>query len=159
MNFYLGTAEGALAEAIDYVRTVTRPWYTSGVDAAREDPLILERIGEFSAAVQASVALAETAADKLQWAYERGPALTAEERTMAAFPAYAAKVSATHVALEVTARIFEVMGARATASRYAFDRYWRNVRTHTLHDPVFYKARDVGAYIVNGTVPPVDLYT
>ena len=30
----------------------------------------------------------------------------------------------------------------ATASKFGFDRFWRNARTLTLHDPVAYKARE-----------------
>jgi alkylation response protein AidB-like acyl-CoA dehydrogenase len=51
------------------------------------------------------------------------------------------------------------MGARATASHYRFDRFWRNVRTHTLHDPVFYKAREIGDFALNGHIPGVSLYS
>jgi alkylation response protein AidB-like acyl-CoA dehydrogenase len=32
VNFYLGTAEGALSEANTYVRTTAKPWQTSGVN-------------------------------------------------------------------------------------------------------------------------------
>ncbi|MBA8880136.1 acyl-CoA dehydrogenase family protein [Phyllobacterium myrsinacearum] len=159
VNFYLGTAEGALAQALDYVRTTTKPWETSGVSRAAEDPYILERFGEFSASLKASVALAENAALAVQGALAKGSAVTAQERGEAAIEAYHAKVHATHVALEITARVFELMGARATAARYGFDRYWRNVRTHTLHDPVFYKAREVGNFVLNGEIPQVSLYS
>ena len=76
-----------------------------------------------------------------------------------AIEAYEAKVNATHVALDVTGRVFELTGARSTASHYRFDRYWRNVRTHTLHDPVFYKAREVGDFVLNGRVPEPSLYS
>lgn len=43
------------------------------------------------------------------------------------------------------------MGARSTASEYRFDRYWRNLRTFTLHDPVDYKVRAM--FIVIRHVP------
>ncbi|MGV3549469.1 acyl-CoA dehydrogenase family protein [Rhizobium sp.] len=159
VNFYLGTAEGALETALDYVRTTTRPWITSGVDRAADDPYILERIGEFKAQLKASVALADLAAGAVQSTLARGPAVTARERGEAAAEAYAAKVHATHVSLEITSRIFELMGARATAGKYRFDRYWRNVRTHTLHDPVFYKAREVGEFYLKGKIPEISLYS
>jgi alkylation response protein AidB-like acyl-CoA dehydrogenase len=159
VNFYLGTAEGALAAATDYVRTTTRPWVTSGLEKASEDPYILERIGEFRAALKASAALADTAAVAVQSALARGRSVTARERGEAAIEAYAAKVNATHVALDVTSRVFELTGARSTASHHRFDRYWRNVRTHTLHDPVFYKAREVGDFALNGRVPEPSLYS
>ncbi|MBN9032381.1 MAG: acyl-CoA dehydrogenase [Rhizobiales bacterium 63-7] len=159
VNFYLGTAEGALAAAEDYVRNTTRPWVTSGLEKASEDPYILERIGEFHAALKASAALADTAAVAVQSALAGGGSVTARQRGAAAIEAYAAKVNATHVALEVTSRVFELTGARSTASHHGFDRYWRNVRTHTLHDPVFYKAREVGDFALNGRVPEPSLYS
>ncbi len=41
------------------------------------------------------------------------------------------------------------MGARATSGKYGLDRYWRNLRTFTLHDPVDYKVRDIGNWVLN----------
>ncbi|OCP02718.1 MULTISPECIES: acyl-CoA dehydrogenase family protein [unclassified Ensifer] len=159
VNFYLGTAEGALAAALDYVHSTTRPWITSGVERAGEDPYILERIGELRASLKASVALADVAAAAVEAALSQGRSVTAATRGEAAIEAYAAKVNATHVALDVTTKVFELMGARATAGQHRFDRYWRNVRTHTLHDPVAYKAREVGDFTLNGRIPPVSLYS
>ncbi len=159
VNFYLGTAEGALQAAIDYVRTTTRPWVTSGVQRASDDPYILERVGELTAALKASAALADSAAAAVQAGLLRGEQVTARERGEAAAEAYAAKVHATHTSLDVTSRVFELTGARSTAEHYRFDRFWRNVRTHTLHDPVFYKAREVGEFVLNDTIPEVSLYS
>jgi alkylation response protein AidB-like acyl-CoA dehydrogenase len=159
VNFYLGTAEAALAAAADYVRTTTRPWVTSSVERASDDPYILERFGEFSASLKASAALADRAAGAIQDGLAKGRSVTARERGETAAEAYAAKVNATHVALEVTGRVLELTGARATASSLGFDRFWRNVRTHTLHDPVFYKAREVGDFLLNDRITTVSLYS
>jgi len=159
VNFYLGTAEGALAQALDYIRTTTRPWVTSGVARAQDDPYILERVGEFTASVKAAAALADQAAGAVQAAVSRGVDVTARERGEAAAEAYAAKVHATNVSLDITSRVFELTGARSTAQSYRFDRYWRNVRTHTLHDPVFYKAKEVGEFVLNDKIPEVSLYS
>ncbi|NKK80073.1 acyl-CoA dehydrogenase family protein [Rhizobium leguminosarum] len=159
VNFYLGTAEGALQAAVDYVRTTTRPWITSGVERAADDPYILERVGEFTAALKASAALADSAAAAVQAGLARGRDVTARERGEAAAEAYAAKVHATHVSLDITSRVFELTGARSTADKYRFDRFWRNVRTHTLHDPVFYKAKEVGEFVLNDKIPEVSLYS
>jgi alkylation response protein AidB-like acyl-CoA dehydrogenase len=51
------------------------------------------------------------------------------------------------------------MGTRSTASKYGFDRYWRDLRTFTLHDPVDYKLRDIGNWILNQELPPVTQYS
>jgi alkylation response protein AidB-like acyl-CoA dehydrogenase len=159
VNFYLGTAEGALRAALDYVRSTTRPWITSGVARAQDDPYILERVGELTASLKASAALADSAAADVQNALARGRDVTERERGEVAAEAYAAKVHATNVSLDVTARVFELTGARSTAETYRFDRFWRNVRTHTLHDPVFYKAKEVGEFALNDKIPVVSLYS
>jgi alkylation response protein AidB-like acyl-CoA dehydrogenase len=159
VNFYLGTAEGALAEANRYIHEHGKPWQTSGVAQASDDPYVLELYGSLYSDVRASVALAEAAAIEIEAAIQRGAALDPEQRTAAAAAVYAAKVNSTKIALEVTSKIFDLMGARATSARYGFDRFWRNIRTHTLHDPVAYKAREVGNFALNGRITPDPLYT
>ncbi len=67
--------------------------------------------------------------------------------------AVGAKALASQAALDITSRIFEVIGARGTHPRYGFDRFWRNIRTHTLHDPVAYKIAEVGNHVLNGAHP------
>ena len=49
--------------------------------------------------------------------------------------------------------------ARATRAPLALDRFWRNARVHTLHDPLDYRVRDVGRYALTGALPEVSLYT
>lgn len=49
---------------------------------------------------------------------------------------YIGKAFATKVGWDITSRIFEIMGARSTAAKYGFERYWRDLRTVTLPDPV-----------------------
>lgn len=39
-----------------------------------------------------------------------------------------------------------MLGSRATGRKYGFDRFWRDVRTHSVHDPVAYKRREVGRW-------------
>ena len=59
----------------------------------------------------------------------------------------------------MASRLFEIQGARATSSTYGFDRHWRNLRTHTVHDPVAYKAREIGDWTLNHTAPAFTLYS
>lgn len=160
IQFYLGIAEGALATAREYTRTRTRPWVVSDVEHATEDPYILQTYGDLVARTRAARALADEAIDALVTIVEAGPgALDWDGRGEIAEHVAAAKVVATQVSLEVTSRIFEVTGARATANAVGLDRFWRNVRTHTLHDPVAYKQREVGAHFLTGEYPPFTLYT
>lgn len=155
----LGISEGALDAAAKYTREVSRPWLTSGVDAAVRDPYVLAQYGQLTVELSASLALGEQAGKELERALDCGQALTAHERGTAAVATYRSKVHSTKTALEITTKIFELMGARSTASKYGFDRYWRNVRTLTLHDPVSYKAKEVGDHFLNGRIPDVTFYS
>ena len=71
----------------------------------------------------------------------------------------AVKAHATDVALEITGRIFEVTGARSTTAALGLDRHWRNVRTHTLHDPVAYKRLEIGAFLLRDEIPEPTWYS
>jgi alkylation response protein AidB-like acyl-CoA dehydrogenase len=120
---------------------------------------VLERYGEMHVQIASAAALMDQAALALERAWAREAALSADERGACAVSVYAAKVAAGRAALEVTSQVFEVMGARATAARFRFDRFWRNARTLTLHDPLDYKVREVGDHILNGRFPSPSFYS
>ncbi|QZA06260.1 acyl-CoA dehydrogenase family protein [Mycolicibacter heraklionensis] len=158
VNFYVGTAEGALTEAVNWTRDHATPWESSGVGRATDDPYILQTVGELVSQVRAVGLLADRAGEALQGAVNIGPGLTEDQRAEAAIAVYEAKYLATEVGLHTVSRLFEIQGARATTSAYGFDRHWRNLRTHTLHDPVAYKAREVGDWVLNHRHPEFSLY-
>jgi alkylation response protein AidB-like acyl-CoA dehydrogenase len=158
-NIYLGIAQGAFNAARDYTRTYSKPWLTSGVEQVTQDPYILHHYGQMQIQLQAATALADRAGDLLQQAWEKEYSLTAEERGSCAIAIAQAKAFVTQVGLDITSQIFEVMGARSTAATYGFDRFWRNLRTFTLHDPVDYKIRVVGNWVLNDELPIPDFYS
>jgi alkylation response protein AidB-like acyl-CoA dehydrogenase len=156
---YLGVAEGALEAAIAYTRSTTKPWITSGVAHATQDPYILHHSGEFWVQLQGAIALADQTAQQVQAAWDKDVELTWEERGEVAIAVFAAKTLATRVGLDLSTRIFEVLGSRATSNKYGFDRYWRDLRTFTLHDPVDYKLKDIGNWVLNHQLPLVTQYS
>ena len=158
-NIYLGIAQGAFEAAKTYTCTNTKPWLTSGVESATKDPYILQHFGKIWVDLQAATYLTEQAGELLQAAWEREWSLTLEQRGECAILIATAKVVATRVGLDITNRIFEVMGARATNAKYGFDRYWRNLRTFTLHDPVDYKIQDIGNWALNDQLPKPNFYS
>jgi len=158
-NIYLGIAQGAFEAAKKYTSTTTKPWLTSGVESATQDPYILQHYGNMWVDLQAATALTNQAGELLQATWEQEWDLAAEQRGECAVAIATAKVAATRVGLDITNRIFEVMGARATSAKYGFDRYWRNLRTFTLHDPVDYKVRDIGNWALNDELPKPNFYS
>ncbi|EDT43914.1 acyl-CoA dehydrogenase family protein [Burkholderia ambifaria] len=158
-NLFVGLAEGALAEARDYVLKHGRPWIHSGVAQASDDPYTLQRFGDMRVRAVAAATLADRAALELQRAWARRDALTAGERAEAALAVSEAKIVAQRAALDNGEALFDACGARATAASLGLDRFWRNARTHTLHDPLDYRLRDVGRFALTGELPQASLYT
>ncbi|WGS44577.1 acyl-CoA dehydrogenase family protein [Burkholderia sp. JSH-S8] len=158
-NLFVGLAEGALAEARDYVLRNGRPWIQAGVERASDDPYTLQRFGDMRVQAVAAAALADRAADALQRAWTLRDALTADGRAEVALAVSEAKIVAQRAALENGEALFDACGARATGAALGLDRFWRNARTHTLHDPLDYRLRDVGRFALTGELPQASLYT
>lgn len=158
-NLFVGLAEGALAEARDYVLHHGRPWIQAGVARASDDPYTLQRFGDMRVQAVAAAALADRAADALQRAWTLRDALTADERAEVALAVSEAKIVAQRAALDNGEALFDACGARATGAALGLDRFWRNARTHTLHDPLDYRLRDVGRFALTGELPQASLYT
>jgi alkylation response protein AidB-like acyl-CoA dehydrogenase len=158
-NIFGGVAQGAFEEARAYALGLERPFASSTAQRHTDDPYILERFGQMSVQIQSAVCLLDRAADVLEEAWQCQEALAVEQRGYCAVSVAAAKVAAARCALDVTSAVFEVMGARATSARHRFDRFWRNVRTLTLHDPLDYKVREVGDWALNGRFPTPSFYS
>jgi len=159
LHVLLGIAEGAFEKAKEYTKTKSRPWLTSGVEKAVDDPFTVYQYGDLFVKLQASNALTQKAVDVFQQAWDKKFKLTIEERGECGIHIAIAKVTVSKTALEVTNRMFEVMGARATSGQYGYDRFWRNIRTHTLHDPIDYKIRDIGNWALNDQLPAITPYS
>ncbi|MFF1764826.1 SfnB family sulfur acquisition oxidoreductase [Streptomyces sp. NPDC058249] len=146
-----GIAAGALAEAVEFVRTKSRPWFESGVDTAAEDPLLIQRFGELALQVRASEALLGVAARAVDAARDE---LTDDSAAEASIAVAAAKAHTAATAVEVAGALFEVSGTRSALNSLNLHRHWRDARTHTLHDPARWKIQHIGRYVLNGTKPP-----
>ncbi|MFZ6760797.1 acyl-CoA dehydrogenase family protein [Undibacterium sp. Ji50W] len=158
-NLYLGIGLGAFDSARQYTQEQSRAWFAAAVDKATEDPFIQHRYGELWLLLRPAVVLADQAAFALEQAFRQGPLVTAETRGALAISVAEAKCLAHHAGIEVSSQMFELTGARSTSARYGYDRYWRNVRVHTLHDPIDYKLRDLGRFVLNGSFPEPTAYS
>jgi alkylation response protein AidB-like acyl-CoA dehydrogenase len=159
VNVYIGLAEGAFEAARTLTRERGKGWFASGVERIVDDPYVLASFGDLYCELEGARLLADAAAAKLDEAWTRGDELTTHGRGEVAVAVAAAKVAATRAGLEVTSRIFDATGARATTARLGLDRFWRNLRTHTLHDPVDYKRRDLGRWLLTDEWPAPSFYS
>lgn len=159
VHMFLGLAEGAFAEASRFTLNEARPWFRSTAERASKDPHILAHYGEFFVGLESVRLLTKQAAAVFDEAWSQGEALDAAARGKVAVTIATAKVASTRVGLDLTSRLFETTGARATHGALRLDRFWRNLRTQTLHDPVDYKLQELGDWALNGEAPAPSFYS
>lgn len=150
----LGMAEGVLAEAREYSRAAHPAPRSAWPAAASEDPHALAAYGELTVLTRSASALAEQALEAVHGGLARGEDLTYDEYAEASVLVAMAEAAASRAAQESTARALDVVGTRSVSARLGFDRFWRNARTHTLHEPVTHRLHEVGDYFLNGAHPP-----
>ncbi|MDQ7730999.1 SfnB family sulfur acquisition oxidoreductase [Halomonas sp. SpR8] len=147
----LGIAQGAFAATLAFVKQHARPWIDAGVEQASEDPLLIERVGNLSVRLKAAKSLLKRAAGSVAIAQK-----TPDEDSVAqaSINVAEAKVLTTEVSLLASSQLFELSGTGATLDNRQLDRFWRNARTHTLHDPARWKLHAIGNFYLNGQRPP-----
>ena len=158
-NVYLGIAEGALAQAKELTLARPNAWFLSSAQTYAQDPITHRVFGDLVAKTSAVEALAEKLNRYFDEVVSLGGHITLEDRSQLEIKVAALKVISTDVALEVASKVYEVTGASSTRSSIGLDLHWRNIRTHSLHDPVEYKRIEVGNYFLNGEYAPISLYT
>lgn len=150
LHIYQGISEGAFA--------ATRQALAKRPALAADAGLHL-RAGELFVELEGARLLCERARRSLDTAWQRGDTLTSAQRADTAVNIALAKVATTRAGLSVTTRMFELIGARAALRDTALDRYFRNLRTHTLHDAVDDKLRELGAFALAGIEPVPGFYS
>jgi SfnB family sulfur acquisition oxidoreductase len=147
----LGIGQGAYRDMLSFVRERARPWLDARVDRASEDPLTLHQVGNVHLRLKA----AEASLDRSGRAVDAAQKEMTETSVAAASIAVAeARILTTRAGLLAASKLFELSGTSSTLAEDNFDRHWRNVRTHSLHDPVRWKYQAVGNYYLNGRLPP-----
>jgi len=121
------------------------------VARATDDPLTIHQVGEVAVRLRAAEALVRRAGRFVD-AAQRAP----DEQSVAAASVAVAEARAltTTAPLLAGSKLFELGGTASTLDGLGLDRFWRNARTHTLHDPVRWKYHAVGNYYLNDKLPP-----
>lgn len=160
----VGIAHAAVRDAVATLRRRTRTFNTSATgEPFKQDPLIQQIVGRMSAkAFVAEAAVKEAARildQALQSGFEAGthsgePQSELPESVYSAEIAVEkAQVTVPDLVLAVTQELFQTVGASATLRSKALDRHWRNAQTIATHNPIVFRARSIGDYEINGTLP------
>lgn len=146
----VGIATGALDEGVRQAARA-RPHFEAGVGTAAQDPTLIAVAGELTVTVRAAQALLAEAAVKIDAAHDD---LTEDSAAQASVAVAVAKVAAARAALDASSTLFELGGTRSATGAANLSRYWRDARTHTLHDATRWKLQHIGRYTLSGTKPP-----
>lgn len=146
-----GIARGALNEAVVFLNENARAWPEARVERASQEQHTIRAFGELKVLEVAAEALVDRAAIALDTL--RSDPRNAEHQTAAILAVAAARAAADHAALTISNEIFALGGARSSLEKWNLDRFWRNARTHTVHDPVRWQHHHIGDYYLNGVRP------
>lgn len=153
-----GIARAAAGDVATAVAERRRTFSHGAAPKPAQDPQILQVVGKVHSLAYAANAIVEKATGALERAFlAHGTGDTSLEdaaNVAAEIEVAEAQTVVTTLVLDATASLFDALGASATSRPKALDRYWRNARTLSSHNPRIYKDRIVGDYVVNGALPP-----
>ncbi|WP_438809861.1 acyl-CoA dehydrogenase family protein [Sodalis sp. (in: enterobacteria)] len=145
----LGIAEGTFEWGAHAVATDQRIPFESPYRLLAEDPVLQYQMGIVSARVRAVAALLTETSRLLDAVQQQDAAsLSALQAALVATKALAADVS-----LSVSSEVFSWSGARTADRALRIERYWRNARTRTLHDPVRLRYLELGRSLIADAAP------
>lgn len=144
----VGLSEGALNEAVALARAV-HAGRGAGSRDFREDALGVSTLGELKITTWSARRAVESAARQLVELTRHSDVATVLD---AFYEVLQAKVIGARAALVVTSAVFDIGGASSTKPALGLDRYWRDARTHTLHDAVRWKPYAVGRWLIDDQV-------
>lgn len=152
-----GIAQAALEEFKQQVRARTRIFSHGNGDRVDQDVQVLQVIGKASAQTYAAEAITIQAAHASQRAFQAHFAkdLVAEKEIniLAEIESAQGQVVIADLVLDLTSKLFNALSASAASREKSLDRFWRNARTVSSHNPLIYKEKSIGDWEVNGTEP------
>ncbi|OTG58028.1 monooxygenase [Acinetobacter sp. ANC 3903] len=152
-----GIAHAAVEEFSHQVRQRTRVFSHGNGSRVDQDVQVLQVIGKASAQAYAAEAIALQAARASQQAYQSHFSLDQESEKqanlLAEIESAQGQVVISDLVLELTSNLFNALSASAASREKSLDRFWRNARTVSSHNPLIYKEKIIGDWEVNGTEP------
>lgn len=148
---YLGSALAALDTVRDYAHHDRRQTLSPGATSLADDPLVVTQYGELWARVQAGLGYFDRVIGQLQAGWDARLSLSEDALGELNARTLALRSHSSALALDITAKLFDFPGGRGTNRDKAFDRFWRDVRTLSSHDPLINSLHAVGNFALNGT--------
>lgn len=150
-----GIARSLVSETVDIVRGRTRTSLHAMTQQATADPEVLGVVGKLHTRRLTAETLLRLAGERLEAAHGSG---AESDYTRAYLDASAAQIGIIDAVLDAATSAFDAGGSSAVRTSVHLDRHWRNARTLASHNPVVYKPRVIGDFLVNGVAPVPGYY-
>jgi alkylation response protein AidB-like acyl-CoA dehydrogenase len=115
-------------------------------------------IGKASAQAYASESIALRAAEALDGAYlshfQNDQLLDQKANDLAELESSQGQVVISELVLNLTTELFNALGASASTTEKQLDRFWRNARVVSSHNPLIYKQKVIGDWEINNAPLP-----
>lgn len=152
-----GIARAAEVAAASEVRARKRIYSHGNASHVGQDVQIQQVVGEIAAWAYAAEAVALSATEPAQQAYEAhvsGNENGAKRLYIdAEIESAKGQIVTSELALRASTHLFDALGASALGGAKSLDRHWRNARAVASHNPVVYKAKLVGDWSINQKEP------
>ncbi len=148
-----GIAHAAVATFVNEVQKRDRIFSHGNADLVRNDPQILQVIGKASSQAYASESITIRTAEALQRAYlshfSESEIKNIQANNDAELESSQGQVVISELVLSLTSQLFNSLGASASTTAKQLDRFWRNARVVSSHNPLIYKEKVIGDWEVN----------
>lgn len=155
-----GIVKAISREATELVQNRKRTFIYAVNPNPRQDPLLLETVGEIAANAYIIENAVLNAAHAQDIAFKSTVNGVSDYHLshQAALEASFVKIAIEPLALAAATKLFDVTGASSTRLKYDLDRHWRNIRTLSSHNPASFKAYAIGNLLVNEQDLPNNVY-
>lgn len=155
-----GIGRAVRRDAVEYIRGRDRAFAHGVGPEPRRDPLVQETVGRISASVFGVESAFESAVQMLDATVARSgqEKLSTENVAHLNTVTSEAQIVIAEQVLAVTTQLFEVGGASAISESRGLDRHWRNARVLCSHNPLTYRAREVGQQRLTGDAGIAPVY-
>ncbi|MEU4893427.1 acyl-CoA dehydrogenase family protein [Streptomyces sp. NPDC044780] len=145
-----GITRSLVDETVALVTSRTRTSLHALSEQATQDPEVLGVVGRLHTRALTVDSLLRTVAEGLEAADQDG---SQKSYTANYIDVSAAQVAIIEAVLDAATLAFNAGGSSTVRESVHLDRHWRNARTLASHNPVIYKPRVIGAFVVNGVAP------
>lgn len=148
-----GIAQAAVETFSAEVKKRDRIYSHGNADLVRHDPQILQVIGQASAQSYAVKTITLDTAKALDQAYishfSQDTAQDIITNNAAELSASQGQVVVSDLVLDLSTKLFNSLGASAASRQKQLDRFWRNARVISSHNPTIYKQKVIGDWLIN----------